>query len=145
MAERSGQCLCGAVKFKAEPKTADDGIHVDACHCRMCQRLVGGPLLAINLKAAPVIEDERQLGVYVSSEWAERVFCKNCGSNLFYRLRDGSHHSVVAGALDDRSDLKFTMEIFIDEKPDFYAFAGDTQKLTGQQTMEMFAGEQGSN
>ncbi len=145
MAELSGQCQCGAVKFKAAPKIEPDGMHVDACHCSMCQRRIGGPLMAVNLTAAPVIEDDSQLGVYASSDWAERLFCKNCGSNLFYRLRDGSHHSVHAGALDDLSDANFTMEIFIDEKPDYYAFDGDRKKLTGQEVMAMFAGGQEDN
>ena len=25
---------------------------------------------------------------YDSSEWAQRGFCRNCGSNLFYQLKD---------------------------------------------------------
>ena len=137
---RSGQCLCGAVKFTVKPKIEDDGIHVDACHCAMCRRQVGGPLMGLNLSQAPQVENPSALVTYQSSQWAERQFCGTCGSNLFYRLRDGSMFTVSAGALDDLSGGKLTMEIFIDEKPDYYDFAQPTKKLTGAQVMSLFAG-----
>ena len=138
-AARTGRCLCGAVKFTATPKAHDDGIHVDACHCSMCRRLIGGPLLSVTLESAPVFEDETHLGVYPSSDWAERLFCKVCGSNLIYQFRDGSMYSANAGALDDLSDAKFTVEIFVDEKPEFYSFAGDRKRMTGAEVIAAFA------
>lgn len=137
-AEKTGRCLCGAVKFTAVPKAR----HIDACHCGMCRRAVGGPLMAVTLAAAPLIEDESALRVYQSSDWAERLFCGTCGSNLFYRLRDGRMHSVNAGALDDLGEFEFTTEIFIDEKPGFYSFAGETRKLTGAEVYALFADDQ---
>jgi hypothetical protein len=100
--------------------------------------------MGVSLEAAPEVEGDSQLGVYQSSDWAERLFCKTCGANLFYRMRDGSMHSVNAGALDDLSGLKFTTEIFIDEKPDYYDFAQPTKKMTGAEVMAMFAQAQGN-
>jgi len=114
-------------------------MHVDACHCGMCRRQIGGPLLGVTLAGPPVIEDESQLGVYDSSEWAQRLFCKNCGSNLFYRLKQAEFYTVHVGALHDLSDAKLTMEIFVDDKPDYYDFAQDTKKMTGAEVMAMFA------
>ena len=139
MTQRSGRCLCGAIKFTARLKTEKDGIHIDACHCGMCRRQIGGPLLGVNLEEPPQIEDDTQLAVYESSEWAERMFCKKCGSNLFYRMKDGSLYTVHAGAIDDLSDAKFTVEIFIDDKPDYYAFAGERKRMTGAEVMAAFA------
>lgn len=136
---RTGRCLCGSVAFTVKPKPHDNGMHVDACHCGMCRRLLGGPLFGISLAEPPVIEDENALAVYSSSEWAERLFCKTCGSNLFYRMKDGGMYTVNAGTLDDLSDAKFTLEIFVDEKPDFYDFAQDTRKMTGAEVMAAFA------
>lgn len=138
MSERTGRCLCGAVAFRATPKAHEDGVHVDACHCGMCRRSVGGPLMGVELDGPLRIDDTTHLGVYASSDWAERLFCKVCGSNLFYRLTDGSMHTVNAGALDDLSDAKFTMEIFIDDKPDYYDFAQPTKKMTGADVMAAF-------
>ncbi len=139
MAELSGQCLCGAVKFTCAPKPQDDGVHIDACHCGMCRRLVGGPLLGVTLAAPPTVEDETQLAIYESSDWAERLFCKTCGSNLFYRMKDGGLYTVIAGALDDLSGAKLTLEIFTDEKPAYYDFAQETKKMTGAEVMAAFA------
>ncbi|MBI1392126.1 MAG: GFA family protein [Alphaproteobacteria bacterium] len=140
MGERTGRCLCGAVAFKATPKETDGEVHVDACHCGMCRRAIGGPLLGVTLVGPPVIEDERQLSVYSSSAWAERAFCRTCGSNLFYRFKDGSMHTVHAGALDDLSDAVFAVEIFVDDKPGFYEFSGDRTRMTGAEVMSAFVG-----
>jgi len=139
MSTKSGQCLCGAVKFTCIPKSQEDGMHVDACHCGMCRRLVGGPLLGVTLAEPPKVEDHVQLTVYKSSDWAERLFCKTCGSNLFYRMPEADLHTVIVGVLDDVSDAKFTLEIFTDEKPDYYDFAQDTQKMTGAEVLAAFA------
>ncbi len=139
MTIKSGQCLCGAIKFTCVPKPHTDGMHVDACHCGMCRRAIGGPLMGVTLAEAPVVEDETALSVYESSDWAERVFCRKCGSNLFYRMKDGGFYTVNAGALDDLSDAKLTVEIFTDDKPDFYSFSQDTKKMTGAEVMAAFA------
>ncbi len=138
--EKTGRCLCGAVVFKATPAPHDDGVHVDACHCGMCRRQIGGPLMAVTTAGPVTVEDPTHLGVYRSSDWAERCFCKKCGSNLFWRMRDGSFTSVNAGAFDDTSDAKLTLEIFIDEKPGYYDFAGERKRMTGDEVLAAFAG-----
>jgi len=135
MAERTGRCLCGAVTFRASPKNLD--VHV--CHCGMCRRNVGGPLFAVDVDGPINIDDESSLGVYASSDWGERGFCKTCGTSLFWRMRDGSMQNVHACAFDDVSGFRLGGQIFIDEKPDFYNFAEDTPKLTGEQVFAMFA------
>ena len=130
----SGQCLCGAVKFKAVPAAMEMAV----CHCGMCRRWAGGAFMCAEC-ASLEFEDERALGVFVSSAWGERLFCKQCGSSLVWRTKDRAHVAVSIHALDQPSAFTFTGEIFIDEKPSNYSFAEDTQKLTGQQVFEMFA------
>jgi hypothetical protein len=88
------------------------------------------------------IEDDRNVGVYHSSDWGERGFCKKCGSTLFWRMRDGSSVHVSPQAFDNPGAFQFTYEIFIDEKPANYAFANATKKLTGEEVMAMFAGKE---
>ena len=133
----SGQCLCGAVRFAAVAKNN----HVGACHCSMCQRWAAGLFLAIDLEPETVeITGDEALGVYTSSDWGERCFCKACGTPLFWRSRDGSLVVASAGALDDKSELAFFSQIFIDEKPAYYDFANDTRKLTGPEFVALMAG-----
>ena len=73
-----------------------------------------------------------------SSEWAERGFCPACGTHLFYRLRASGEYILPAGLFQD-AEFLMSSEIFIDEKPGFYEFRNDTEKLTGQQVFEKFA------
>lgn len=135
----SGGCLCGAVRFKATPPKPN----MDACHCGMCRRWTGGPWLTVSCDHAVEIEDETHLGVYVSSDWAERCFCKNCGGTLFWRMRDGSMTTVSAQAFDDPGQFKFVDEIYIDEKPANYEFANSTHKMTGAEVVAMFSALKG--
>lgn len=130
----SGQCLCGAVKFTAQPANKEMAV----CHCSMCRRWSGGAFMCAEC-ASLVFEDESALGVYVSSEWGERLFCKECGSSLAWRTHDLSLVAVSIHALDDPAAFAFSSEIFIDEKPANYSFANETEKMTGQQVFEMFA------
>jgi hypothetical protein len=79
------------------------------------------------------------VGVYASSDWAERAFCKLCGSHLYYRLLSTGACFVPAGLLDGQ-DFELAMQIYIDCKPDYYELANQTPVYTGQQVIEMFAG-----
>lgn len=139
MAERlTGGCLCGEVRFSAEPVSPEMGV----CHCAICRRWTGGTFMAVWCGTSVRIDDEAALGVYGSSGYGERVFCKTCGSSLMWRMRDGSHTSVAAQAFDDPARFDFTREIFIDEKPDNYAFANQTKQMTGAEVFALYAPKQ---
>ena len=138
MGEKTGKCLCGGVTFKATPKSN----HVDACHCSDCRRNVGGPSFAVDCGTDLKFNSEDNISVYNSSSWAERGFCKQCGTALFWRLKDKSMIVVPAGAFDDLGDVALAMEFFVDQKPNYYSFEQETKKLTGQQVAEMFANVQ---
>ena len=131
----TGGCLCGAVRFTAAPPNRDVG----ACHCGMCRKWTAGPFLALECGATVKLEDATNLGVYRSSDWAERCFCNKCGTALFYRLVGKDFHAVSAEAFDDRTDFSFTSQIFIDEKPAYYDFANATKAMTGPEVFAAFA------
>ena len=123
--KRKGSCLCGDVKF-----TAESGNSVGACNCSMCRKWNGGPQMAVFCGDSVSFENEESISVYQSSEWAERGFCKKCGSHLFYRFH-GNQHMMLAGLFDNDSDFVFETQYFIENKPSFYEFANDTTDLTG--------------
>lgn len=132
----SGQCLCGKVMFTASHDVSEVGV----CHCSMCLRWVGGPSMATHPGPAPTINGAENLTWFESSEWAERGFCANCGSSMFYRLKgETPQYSIHAGAFDDQTQFKLAAQIFIDEKVDYYDFAGDIPSMTGAEVFEMFA------
>ena len=124
MSSATGGCLCGKVRFTAE--NVETGFH--ACHCGMCRRWSGSPVFAATTGGV-MFENDDQLAIYDSSDWAERGFCKNCGSNLFYRLKSGAYFMSV-GAFDDPTPFKMVGEIYVDHHPGGYQFAGELQQLT---------------
>lgn len=81
-----------------------------------------------------------KISVFSSSDWAERGFCSNCGSHLFYRLKEDGHYAVPVGLLDDSERWVFDEQIFVDEKPSFYTFANETRNLTGPEVLARYAG-----
>ena len=77
------------------------------------------------------ITGEEHIVTYASSDWAARSFCGRCGTGLWWRLTEAEAIYVVsAGTLDDPRGLVLTKEIYVDCKPDGYAFAGDHPRLT---------------
>ena len=129
-----GACLCGAVKVSARPKGRDFG----ACHCSMCRKWTGGPLLAVECEGEVGFEGEDKVSVFASSDWAERGFCSVCGTHLFYRLKEGHLYALPLGLFDDHGNWRFEQQIFIDEKPHSYTFANPTRDMTGAEVFAQF-------
>ncbi|WP_280561719.1 MULTISPECIES: GFA family protein [unclassified Chromohalobacter] len=134
--ESQGTCLCGAVSLHVSLA----GYGVSICHCRMCQTWSGGPMLAIESDEPMTLEGEENISVYASSDWAERGFCRQCGTHLFYRLANGQHYAFPLGLIDAGEPWTIAQQIFIDEKPSFYDFANDTPRLTGDEVFAQFQG-----
>jgi len=131
-----GSCLCGAVNLAV----AAHKQNVGACHCSMCRTWGGGPLLALESVSDIEIEGEENVTVYPSSDWAERGFCKRCGTHLFYRLKTGDHYAVPVGLVDGGEAWTFDTQIFIDQKPEYYRFANETHNMTGQEVFDAYQG-----
>jgi hypothetical protein len=96
----------------------------------MCRRWSGGPGLAISVEKIE-FSGEENLERYPSSDWAERGFCSKCGTSLFYRLIESDQYMVWMGSFDDQADFRLSGEIYIDEKPPAYDFAGEHPRQTG--------------
>ena len=121
----TGRCLCGAVTYKAEEVKTE----FHACHCGMCRRWGGSPTFAAAAGSVE-FEGEEHIGRYDSSDWAQRCFCKNCGTNLFYHLKPADMTLLWIGTFDDQSPFKMVGEIYIDSKPDGYSFEGEHGRMT---------------
>jgi len=129
-----GHCLCGAVTL-----TFPDARMVGVCHCNMCRRWSGGPLLALAIEGALTVDGQEHATIYASSDWAERCFCSKCGSHLYYHVKGLNHYSVPAGLIQEDKQFELSRQIFIDEKPDYYALANETPKLTGAEIFAQYA------
>lgn len=132
--------MCGAVRFSARLTTLDCGV----CHCEMCRRWTGSALVSV---FAPVGNVDWQGGdaitLFQSSPWAERAFCRRCGSGLYYHVTAENDHSanltIPIGLFDNPNGFRMRREIYIDEKPDTFAYAGTGRTLmTRQQCIDEF-------
>lgn len=123
----TGHCLCGAVTVMATPARP----HLEACHCEMCRRWCGSAYIAVQSDDAPTFTGEEHITRYKSSDWAERGFCSQCGSNLFYRFLPTGSYSFLAGLFDDVGGRTLAEEIFVDEQPPYYSFTQKTVRKTG--------------
>jgi hypothetical protein len=137
--DRRGSCLCGAVRMTI--KTTNK--NVGACHCSMCRKWGGGPFLALECGSDVHLEGTDSISIFSSSDWAERGFCSKCGSHLFYRLKEQGHYAIPVGLLDEGEQWLFDQQIFIDEKPSFYAFANATKNLTGAEVFAQYSAPSG--
>ena len=139
-ASKTGGCLCGAVRFTLTEAPTEYG----ACHCSMCRKFSGGIELGIRAMTDEITWDaDEELATYTSSEWAERGFCRKCGSSLFWRLTAPGPIqgmlSLSVGALDSMDGLEFNTEVYIDHKPQSHEFAGERQRMTEADVMAMVA------
>lgn len=135
--ESKGQCLCGAVSVTAKAMPTAVG----ACHCSMCRKWGGGPLLVVNCGDQVEFSGAEHIKIYASSEWAERGFCTACGTHMFYRLKQNNMHFVPVGLFDDDAGLHFDHQVFIDEKPAYYTFGNDTKEMTGAEVLALFSSD----
>lgn len=134
-----GHCLCGAVHFNS-PETKEIGV----CHCSWCRRWSGGPMLAVHCGPGVTFEGADHIAVFASSVWAERAFCKQCGTHLYYKLLSTGEYFVPAGAFES-NDFELSSQIYIDKKPNYYTFANQTAMLTEQQVMEQYGAADGES
>ena len=124
--EGKGTCLCGTIKIEAKTMNT----RVGTCHCSMCRKWGGGPLMVVDCGTEVTFEGEENISVFDSSEWAERAFCKKCGSHLFYRFKESGQFMMPVGLFENDERFKFDHQIFIDKKPSFYSFANVTDNMT---------------
>lgn len=94
----SGGCQCGAVRYHmlVEPNPPS------VCHCRMCQKAVGGPFaLFCGIAKEKLSWSRGAPTVMQTSPVSERGFCKSCGTPLTYAVTDRDRISVTVYSLDN--------------------------------------------
>ena len=101
----TGGCLCGAVRYEADQPPID----TNYCHCRMCQRFAGAPVVAATTFSRESVRFTRGAPKYYqSSKIAERGFCGDCGSALVYTpivARWSDWIALFTASLDNAADF----------------------------------------
>lgn len=84
MTQAHGSCFCGDVRFTVDWPSK----WVAHCHCTMCRRAHGAAFVTwfgMENDRARIDDPAGALRWYESSPGAERGFCAQCGSSLFFR------------------------------------------------------------
>ncbi len=98
--ELTGGCQFGTIRFSCD--MAPDNVHV--CHCRMCQKAVGGPFAVI----CPVLKAHFSVtrgafSWFHSSALARRGFCRACGTPMIFEYPEAPDIGVLSGCFDEQS------------------------------------------
>jgi hypothetical protein len=122
MAEATGSCLCGAVRYAVLGPLRP----VSYCHCSQCRRTSGHYVAATACDRKHLqLRSDEGLRWYRSSPDAERGFCSKCGSSLFWRPGRGREISIMAGTLDTPTGLEAEEHIFVADASDYYRLDDD--------------------
>lgn len=116
----TGRCLCGGVRLTLKGALSTP----TACHCGMCRRWHGALGVYAGISRADCrIESEDRIRCYASSPKAERGFCRDCGSKLFWRRRGGESLDIAMGVIDPPTGLAVDRHIWVAHKGDYYDIA----------------------
>ena len=123
---KTGSCLCGGVAFEMRGYLKP----ITACHCTQCRKQTG------NYWASTTSDDTNlhfsrkdTLAWYRASPTAQRGFCRECGSTLFWKADGRDTTSICAGSIDGPTGLKFAGHIFCEDAGDYYEITGGEYKL----------------
>jgi hypothetical protein len=126
MAEITGGCLCGAVRYTTEGDLLSAGI----CHCRDCRKFTGSAFATLLMvpKTAFAVTGavKTHTGTGGSGLPILRHFCPECGSSL--AGEPGTRPGMVilnVGTFDDPSAVTPALEIFRDDALPFVQITGD--------------------
>lgn len=128
----TGGCQCGAVRYAlSEPPS-----HPHICHCRMCQKAFGSFFAALaGVPQTAFALTRGELGLFRSSDAAERGFCRDCGTPLTFRYLTSQRIAVALGSLDDPAAIPPAQQFGIEGRmPWFAALPG----LPGDKTTEEY-------
>ena len=118
----TGHCLCSAVAFEVHGELTPP----TACHCSQCRRQTGHFMVSSNASRADFhITKDDGLAWYRSSDFAQRGFCKDCGSTLFWIADGADYVSIALGVVDTPTGLKIAKHIFAADKSDYYDITDD--------------------
>lgn len=126
-AEITGRCLCGAVTVTLAPEAVAGVPDLSACHCAQCRRWAG---VLWGFDAGPEgVTVRGPARAYRASEFAQRVWCDACGTQLWFREDDGPYE-LNPGLFSEARDWPLTREVYADRAAAHARLAGDHARIT---------------
>lgn len=132
MTELSGGCLCGALRYRAAEAPTSTGY----CHCRLCQRSTGAPVLAFaSVPFNSFVFRKGQPARYSSSANGERWFCALCGTQIAYCDKvNPSSVDINVGSLDHPESVPPQHHIFTSSRIEWFNTDDDLPRYAESDT-----------
>lgn len=91
------------------------------CHCEQCRKTSGHYVAATACEPAQLaLTNDDGLKWFRSSSTAQRGFCQECGSSLFWQPDHQRFWSISAGTLDRPTGLEASSHIYVHMASDYY-------------------------
>ena len=122
----TGSCYCNGVKYRAvNVKT-----NVSDCHCSQCRKQSGHRYAVVMSDSENIdIDGENNITWFRSSDEAQRGFCSNCGSHLFWKSLIDTEMAILAASIDNIEGFHLSSHIFVQDKGGYYEIEDDLPKF----------------
>ena len=121
-----GSCLCGKITLSVTSFSRQ----VVACHCQQCRKQTGTYVSAAAVDDSNLtVSGSENIKWYAASDTAQRGFCAECGSLLFWKRNDSDSTSVMAGCLEAPTGLSLVGHIFTESQGDYYTIEDSVPKF----------------
>ncbi len=114
---------------------------INNCHCQWCRKVSGaafGTMVQVRKEGLTWLQGKDLVMGYESSVGIFRAFCRVCGSRT--PGRGGTDIvGVPAGLLDDPLKRKPEVNMWVDQKADWYEIPGDMPQCQGRGSPEFWA------
>lgn len=109
-----GGCFCGEVRYRIKGPP-DWSAH---CHCRSCQRAVGGAFASWSAIKKDNFEVTKGRISVCTWPGVERGFCSSCGTSLTYLAEEGYPGlvSILTVTLDDPTIAEFEGHYYVEHQ-----------------------------
>ncbi len=132
----AGSCLCGRVRFELDMPTLFCG----HCHCTMCRRAHGAAYVTwirLSKDQFRVTSGSDRLETYQSSGHARRLFCRSCGSSLFFETDESpTTIDVVLANVEGEIDQAPAAHIHSDHRVAWAPIDDDLPRLGGEDGLQ---------
>ena len=120
--ETTGGCLCGALRYAVHGDPIDAGY----CHCRVCQRSSGAPVLAwASFPTGAFAYTKGSPATYRSSPRAGREFCAACGTQIAFREDGATRVDLNIASLDQPDPFAPQYHIWTQSRIPWFETADD--------------------
>ena len=113
-----GGCACEAIRYRLDAEPYDVGY----CHCRMCQRASGAPVLVFaTVPRSAFVVTRGTPRTRRSSSFGDRWWCGDCGTQLAMFVDDDpSEADFTVASLDDPAVLPPTFHIWTESRVSWF-------------------------